>query len=250
VLVAFGCIQAASNALVMHRGSPSFGLAVYRALDRIAPADYVEDVLGANALERGDADAAQHYAVRMQAGPRRDDLLAQIALARGQTVLAAEYFYVADDVAAIERIADGMTLHDIPGAIDLLQRFRAKLEADGTHPDAVAQLCQETGKWQAALGRDGDAMASYERALALAPLNELYLLSAANQSLVAHRYADARGYYERTLRLNAASADALAGMGVLALRAGRRDDALRYRDRALAIDPKAGMLRELERELR
>ena len=44
-----------------------FGERVYLVLDRIAPAPYVESSLAQLALERGDAAAAAHYALRLPA---------------------------------------------------------------------------------------------------------------------------------------------------------------------------------------
>ncbi len=248
--LAFGCIQVASSALLLHRGPYGFGLAVYHALDRIAPADFVEDMLAHDALAHGDTDLAQHYAVRMSPGERRDDLLADVALARGQDVLAYEYFYVADDAAAVRRFVVAKTVHDIPGAIETEAQFRAKLIAEATHPDAVAESYEFSGNLEASLNHEREAMNDYEAAIALAPLNQSYLLSAANQSLSDHKYADARAYYQRTLRIDPASADALAGLGVLAVRAGRREEAQRYYSQSRRIDPNAGMVIELARELK
>ncbi len=69
--VVLGAIQLASDALDSSAAAPltlprsvplAFGLSVYRTLDRIAPAPYVETSLAREALARGDADAAQRYA--------------------------------------------------------------------------------------------------------------------------------------------------------------------------------------------
>ncbi len=65
-----------------------FGLAVYRMLDRIAPAPYVETSLSEEALTRGDAEAAERYALRLPASPIRDELLARVALMLGNVALA------------------------------------------------------------------------------------------------------------------------------------------------------------------
>src|SRR5580658_5950723 len=114
-LACFATIQAASYSLessaavagaLPARVPPSFGLKVYRALDRISPAPFVESTLAAQALAAGDADAALHYALRMPASPARDELLARAALARGDAALALEYYLAAPDVDAVQRAAN------------------------------------------------------------------------------------------------------------------------------------------------
>jgi tetratricopeptide (TPR) repeat protein len=186
----------------------------------------------------------------MAAGARRDDLLGLIALARGEGMTAYEDFYLADDLAGVQQFVNARAQHDLPGAIALEERFREKLIADGTHPDAVADSYEISGNMQALLHADGDAASSYRHAADLAPLNQGYLLTLANLLLVDGRNAEARVYYARTLQVNPASANALAGMGVLALRAGDRPGALRYLSQARAADPRAGMIGYLERALR
>ncbi|MFZ1017766.1 MAG: hypothetical protein WAN39_07845, partial [Candidatus Cybelea sp.] len=61
------CARAAAPHTIPRQIPPAFGERVYRVLDRIAPAPYVESSLAQLALERGDAAAAQHYALRLPA---------------------------------------------------------------------------------------------------------------------------------------------------------------------------------------
>jgi hypothetical protein len=88
LIFAFGAIQLASGALTSAAAAPGtlpkhvplrLGVAVYRVLDRVAPAPYVEASLAQEALARGDALAAEHFAVRLPASPTRDELLARVA---------------------------------------------------------------------------------------------------------------------------------------------------------------------------
>ena len=259
VLCAFGIVQAASDALFASDAAPgtlptripaSFGTRVYEVLDRIAPAQYVEDMLGNAALARGDAARAQAYAVRMPAGPRRDDLLARIALARGQDQLAQEYFFVAPDVDAMQVQIRHLTDRDPQAAYDLESRFVERLARLGTHPDAVADGYWRKGRIAELLQRRADALAAYQTAMRLAPLDSKYVLAAANQAFSMHEDALATPLYRHALDINPADPDALAGLGIMALHRGDRAKALAYAARARAIDPGAGMLRELERELR
>ncbi len=258
VLCAFGVVQIGSDALYARAAEPGSlptriplrtGLAVYRLLDRIAPAAYVEDTLGNEALAHGELARAQRYALRMPASSRRNDLLARIALARGQHVLAQEYFFVAPDVDAMEREIRRLSARDPARAYDLQRRFVARLRTLGTHPDAVAEGYWHAGIIAEQLGRPQDALAQYERAMHLAPLNAKYVLAAANQAFSMHDDAAAEPLYRHALDVAPGSANAIAGLGIMALHRGDRATALADAARARALNPNAGMLHELEREL-
>ena len=257
-LAAAACVQFASDALYAQADPQSlaahvpigFGLAVYGALDRIAPADYVEDGLARAALARGDLDAAQHYAVRMPAGGRRNDMLAAIATARGQTQLALEYDYVANDTDALQNDIAKLARTDVTAASALEARVRARLIALGTHPDAVAESYYTSGWLADWRRRPREAYADYRSALAIAPLNMKYVLSAANEAVALGDDDAARQLFHRGLDVNPVSGDATSGLGIVALRAGDRGKALAYLARARAIDPHAPMILELEKALR
>ncbi|HXO07946.1 MAG TPA: hypothetical protein VN880_07925, partial [Solirubrobacteraceae bacterium] len=141
---AFGALQLASDALDSSAAAPgtlparvpvSYGVAVYRALDRIAPAPYVESALSREALARGDADAAERYALRLPGSPVRDELLARVALARGQTLLASEYFLAAPDPDAVEATAEALASRDPAAGYALERLLQVRLARMGTHPD-------------------------------------------------------------------------------------------------------------------
>lgn len=258
MLAIFAAIQLASDAFYAPAGPQSlaarapigFGLAVYRILDRVAPAAYVEDTLASYALRAGDLDSAQHHAVRMPAGPRRDDLLGQIASARGQTMLAMEYYFVAADVDRMETVAMDLARVDAPGALNLERRFRERLIALQTHPGAVAESYYVTGNLSNWLGKRDDSRRDFEAALAIAPLDMKYVLSAANENYVMGDYGAARRWFAYGLTINPASADMLGGLGLVAVRTGNRALARSYAARARAIDPHSLMLAALDRALR
>jgi tetratricopeptide (TPR) repeat protein len=258
VLVCAACVQAASDALYAQAGPQSlaarvpagFGLAVYRALDAIAPAYYVEDALAHNALARGDLVAAQGYAVRMPSGGRRNATLAAIAAARGQTRLALEYDFVANDVDALQNDIATLARTDAGAAAALEARVRARLIALGTHPDAVAESYFTSGVLADRRGRRRESLADYQAALTIAPLNMKYVLSAANEAANLGENDAARRLFRHGLDVNPGSGDALAGLGLLALRAGHRAQAQAYLARARAVDPHAAMIEGLEAALR
>ncbi len=256
VLVTLGVIQCASASFVAqpHTFSAliprSFGLTVYRALYRIAPAPYVEETLAEDAFAGGEYSRAEHYAVRLPASARRDDLLGRIAAARGEPMLALEYYFAAPDFDRMQAAIRELATTDRASAYALEIRFGARLAELRTHPDALAESYFIAGQLADSMARRDLALTQYERALALAPLDMKYLLNAANEAVSAGDYAKAKRYFARGLDVNPASGDCLGGLGIVALREGNRTQALQYAARARKVDPNAAMLAALERELR
>lgn len=264
-------MQLASDALssraaaagTLPRNVPArFGLAVYRGLDRIAPAAYVETTLAEEALARADADAAERYALRLPGSLIRDELLARVALMRGQTALAREYFLAAPDPAAIDASVGDLAAHD-PAAGYLLERLlRVRLDRDATHPDAVAEAYWQMGRlanrqaWRQVPGSTSQrrwlqrGLRDFEAAVKLAPLSERYLVEAANQADLVGERQRAYQLFAHAADVDPGSADAIAGLGVIAWENGDRHAADGYLARALALDPQALMVRALERDLR
>ncbi len=252
------CVQLASAALYAQAGPQSiaarvpqsFGLAVYGALDRIAPAGFVEDSLAHAALARGDLDAAEHYAERMPEGSRRDATLGTIAAARGQSERAFDYAFAANDVDAVQADIMSLARRDVFAATALEARERERLIALGTHPDAVAESYYISGNLANWRSQPREAYADYQAAIAIAPLNVTFVLSEANEAFILHNDADARRLFRSVLDLNPDSGNALSGLGLVALRQGDRRQALAYLTRARALDPRAPMISDLEKALR
>jgi hypothetical protein len=270
-LIALAVVQLASDALnssaaapatLPHRVPASFGVAVYRLLDRIAPAAYVETSLARQALGRGDGQTAERYAVRLPASPVRDELLARAALLRGQSTLAAEYFLAAPDPAAVDARAQQLALRDPAAAYALEALLRDRLARSGTHPDTVAETSWKMGRlanrqaWKQIPGSAAQhrwlerANGDFEIAVRVAPLSERYAVEAANQADLLGDRARARQLFAQAGAIDPASADAIAGLGVVAWQNGDRGGAAAYLRRAQAIDPGALMVRALERDLR
>lgn len=269
-LAAFAVIQLASDALsapaavagTLPRRVPRvFGIAVYRALDRIAPAAYVASTLAGEALDSGDASAAQRYAVQLPASPVRDELLARVALLRGQSLLAQEYFLAAPDPDAVDRRAQVLATADPAASFALERLLRTRLARDATHPDAVAQSDWRMGlfaneqAWRqvpgSALQRAwlDRAMDGFDAAVAIAPLSQRYLVAAANQADLLGDRSAAQRLFTQAAQIDPSSGDALAGLGVIAWERGDRTAAQGYLARARALAPGSLMVRALARDL-
>ena len=270
-LIALAAIQLASDALnsgaaapatLPRRIPPKFGLAVYRLLDRIAPAAYVEATLAQQALEHGDADGAERYAVRLPASPVRDELLARVAGLRGQSTLAAEYLLAAPDPVAFNTATQRRAVQDPAAGYALERLLRDRLARSGTHPDAVAEASWQMGllanreAWRQIPGSPAQhgwlqrADDDFGTAARLAPLSERYVVAAANQADLLNDRVRAQRLFAHAGEIDPGSADAVAGLGVVAWQNGDRRGAAEYLRRARAIDPDALMVRALERDLR
>ncbi|HEY8296426.1 MAG TPA: tetratricopeptide repeat protein [Candidatus Baltobacteraceae bacterium] len=264
-------MQAASDAIFASAGSAislpahlpaAAGIGIYRAIERIAPAQYVEGMLARAELARGNLDAAQQHALRLPSAGLRDEYLGRIAQARGDESAAQAYFLAGADFFAIQDDVDRLAKSDPAAAYDLERTLKNRLQALTTHPDAVAESYWHLGQiatmrsWPYAVGSTARrhwtqvGMRDYRRAVALSPLAERYLLAAGTQALALGDLAGARGFYARAVDVNPASADAFAGLGVVALRAGDRASAQRYAARSRTIDPNSAMLRALQADLR
>lgn len=249
VVAALAFVQLGSDALYGTRVPHAWGLAVYHVLDRVAPASYVEDALANEALARGDVRDALHYAVRMPASPRRDDLLARIALARGQTVLAREYFFVADDIDALQQRVAELAQRNVSQAIAFERQIRDRLISLRTHPDAVAESYWIGGNLQVRAGDRAAALRDYAQAQALAPLDAKYILGVANDAFEMGDLASAQAAFAHGAQVVPGSGDMPAGLGLVALRRGDRAGALADLQRARSVQPDAPLVAALERAL-
>ncbi|MEO6835179.1 MAG: tetratricopeptide repeat protein [Candidatus Tumulicola sp.] len=269
-IAAFGTIQLASYAFdgrAAARGAlPTrvplrFGLAVYRRLDRVAPAAFVESTLAASALAERDTASAMRYALRLPASPARDELLARVARARGEPALALEYFIAAPDVDAVQSSANELATRDPAAAYALERTLAGRLALLTTHPNAVAETRWRMGElaneraWRERPASPAQgvwlhrAMTNFQAAADLAPLSEKFAIAAANQAMLLGNLTRSATLFARAADANPGSADAVAGLGVVAYQLGDAAAARAYLIRARRLDPRALMVRALERDL-
>jgi tetratricopeptide (TPR) repeat protein len=109
--------------------------------------------------------------------------------------------------------------------------------------DAFAEAWWQLGYLdaEAALGgRDARAaeraLSAYERAHALAPFNQKYVLSAGYQALALHDLDRAAALFTSSYDTDPTSVHALVGLGDIALQRGHRARALSYLQRARHLD--------------
>ena len=271
IAAAFAAIQLASYALNAGAAAPgtlptrvpvAFGLTVYRALDRVAPAPYVVATLAAYELSTGDTAAALREAIRLPASPARDELLARIARASGEGQLALEYFLAAPDVNAVDAAAQALAARSPASGYALETLLERRLALLTTHPDDVAETYFRLGQlanrqaWREIPDSKAQGawlyrgMHDFRSAVDLAPLSDKYLIVAANQAMLLGDLHGAQRFFARAADANPGSADAIAGLGVIAYQRGDLAAAEKNLRRARAIDPNSLMVHSLERFLR
>ena len=256
---ALATVQAASDAILARVATPtSFaaavpfrtGVAIYETIARIAPAPYVNDMLARASLVQGNLSDAQSYAERLPASANRSELLARVALARGDYRTAQQSFVNAGDSVAIDAEVRRLESSNPDAAYALETQLKDRLERSGTHPDAAAESYWRMGVLAAHRGRRGLAMSNYERALALSPISGKYLVAAGFQAFELHSLRDAQRYFQLAVNVDPDSADAFAGAGLTALALGDRAGAQTYAARSRALEPNSAALKTLESRLR
>lgn len=239
VLVAawLGAVQLASTAAYGDLAvRPSFPAALH---DR-APS-LLRGLLGgararaAAAIHDGDVTTAEQMVATLPDDPETADLRGRIAEARRDRDAAIAFYVRAGDVVRAQSLIDALAAADPARALADQERLVAALHDDQGAGEVTGQAWWRLGELQAAAGyRDGArrqtywraAETSYERALALAPNEETYLLAAGYQSLANGDAAASERFYKHAADVVPNSADAYAG---LAWTAAARDDCTRAR---------------------
>lgn len=118
----------------------------------------------------------------------------------------------------------------LPQAEDLCQQI---ISVDRNFFDALYILAVV----QATLGKSADALANYDRALALQPRHAEALSNRGNTLKALKRFDEALDSFDRALAVQPDYAAALSNRGAVLFEMGRYDEALATYDRSLAIRP-------------
>jgi tetratricopeptide (TPR) repeat protein len=196
------------------------------------------------ALQAGDLAEAQAIVATLPDDPETFDLRGRLAQARGQRDEAIDGYVRAGDVVRAQGLIDELSAVDPARALADQQRLVARLGNNAAAGEVTGQAWWRLGQLQAAAGyRDAarraeywrDAETSYERALALGPNEETYLLAAGFQSLANGDVAASQRWYMRAAEVVPNSADAYAGLAWTAAASGDCARALRELSRARAL---------------
>ena len=271
VVVVLGAMQALSSIALRddarswawpHAVPPS----VAARVDRLDPARALPEtlrlVLAREALARGDDVDAEAHVARLSPSRDRLALVGELADARGDATAAVRAYLDAGDLSGVERhVATLVAGGRVADALALQRAVVTRLSDERGQADTLAEAyfqlgrIEETQAYALAVGADARhrhemlAGGAYGRAVALAPLEERYLIAFGNQQLNLDDIAGAERAFERAHDVDPTSAEPLAGLGDAAF---SRDDATAartYLARARALDPASDAVRNLAREL-
>ncbi|MGZ3441846.1 MAG: hypothetical protein ACXVDD_20140, partial [Polyangia bacterium] len=138
---------------------------------------------------------------------------------------------------ALSRLAQLLEDADAPAE---LEAVLARLGALSDDPGERASLLERTAALEEKRGDVEAALASYRRALALAPIGHSVYTSAGRAFFRAERWSDLLTLFERAIDLgsDAERAHAAYKAGLLLARLGRSDEAINRLEATLAIDPR------------
>lgn len=204
-------------------------------------------VAARRALAEGKAAQARRELAALPASPDRMALEAQLAEQEGDQRRALALYLAAGDLEGLNRVlARRQAQGDLRGALSLQLEIVRRLAASRTQSDALADAWWRLGQIYAALGYKEpsrgvlfrrQALEAYERALALAPFSQTYLLNAGYQAFDLGESARAGALFARAHDADPKSVNALVGLGRVALLRGDRASAGGYLAAAQAIDP-------------
>jgi len=246
----------------MRHMPPQVDAAVDRLGLRLPLPETLRLVAAREALARGDTPRGEALAAALPASNDRLALAGDVAQARGDARSAARAYLAAGDLDDLEdRVAVLAERGDLASALTLQTEAIGRLGADRTQAEALAQAYLQLGLLRQALAyryavgsaeRWANALRAeraYARAVAIAPLDERYLLALGNQRLNLGNLAAAEGTFVRARDANPNGAAALTGLGEVALRRGDRTTARAYLARARSLDANSDAVRRFAAEL-
>ncbi len=198
----------------------------------------------AAAIHGGDLAEAERLLAGVPDDAATADLRGQIAQARGDHAAAIAAYVRAGDVVRAQGLIDALAPTDLAAALADQRRLVAALASDRRAEEVSGDAWLRLGVLQAQAGyadpaRRGEfwraAEGSYRHALALAPNDHSYLLSAAYQALANGHSADALRWYQRAAEIVPNSRDAYGGLALTAAARGDCPQARQYHARWQAL---------------
>jgi len=249
--IGLGAVQLASSAAYGDLGAGHSLPAALHAADPglLRPLIGGARARAAAALHNGDLSTAESLLATLPDDAQTADLRGQLAQARGQRDAAVTQYVRAGDVVRAQALIDAVASTDLARALDDQQRLVAALRDAPDAAEVTGEAWWRLGQLQAAQGyRDPahraatgrEAESSYERALALAPNEETYLLAAGYQSMANGDVPAATRWYTHAAEVVPNSADAYAGLAWTAALAGDCPRARTSLDRARALRAQQG----------
>jgi tetratricopeptide (TPR) repeat protein len=189
----------------------------------------------AAAIHVGDLPEAERLLAGLPDDAETADLRGRISEARGDRRAAIAAYVRAGDVVRAQGLIDALAPTDLAAALTDQHRLVGALAADRRAEEVTGDAWLRLGVLEAQAGYADpsrraafwrEAEAAYRHALALAPNEHGYLLSAAYQALANGHSADALRWYQRAAEIVPNSKDAYAGV---AQAAAARGDCARAR---------------------
>ncbi len=204
----------------------------------------------AAALHAGDVATAQTLVADLPDDTTTADLRGQIAQARGDRDAAIAAYVRAGDVTRAQALIDAVAAADPARALADQRALVVALRDDPGASEVTGQAWWRLGQLQAAAAErdpaqrtalEREAESSYERALALAPNEETYLLAAGYQSMVDGDVASSARWYQHAADVVPNSADAYAGLAWAAALSRNCSSARANAGRARALRAQQGL---------
>jgi tetratricopeptide (TPR) repeat protein len=174
------------------------------------------------AFAENDLPAMRQALERLAPGSDRFALEGELAEREGDTRAAISAYLAAGDVNGLARAATRIQASgDMQGALALQETIVRRIEEERTQPDALADALLRLGQLNDLIGRRNPerraayacrAMGAYERAIALAPLSQTYLLNAGYEALYLGDLQHSETLFARARDVDPKSTDARVGL--------------------------------------
>jgi tetratricopeptide (TPR) repeat protein len=177
----------------------------------------------AAAIHTGDLATAAQLVATLPDDPETADLRGRIAEARGERDAAIAAYIRAGDVVRAEALIDAIAKADPAAALTAQRALVAALPSDPSATEVVGDAWHHLAQFQALAGYSDpahrtelwdEAQRSFERALALAPNDETYLLTAAVQALMNGDTTDAARWFARAGEVRPNNPEVYSGMAL------------------------------------